>query len=55
MQKCKQMKFDTYALIPKLTLSCRLSLGTCHQPDIKLGVFRSRFKVSYMSSHTEEL
>ena len=39
--KCKQTKFNTYALIPVLILSRRLRLGVCHQPDIKLGGFRS--------------
>ena len=37
--KCKEMKVNTYALIPELMLSCRFGLGVCHQPDIKLGGF----------------
>ena len=48
--KCKETKVNTYALIPEQSLSRRLSLKVCHQPDVKLGVFRSR-----VSSHTEEL
>ena len=53
--ECKWIKFDTYALIPELTLSHRFGLGVCHQPDIKLRGFQSQFWASYVSSHTEEL
>ena len=47
--KCKQTKFDTYTLIPELTLSPRLCLGVCHQPHVKLGGFRFRLGVSHFS------
>ena len=42
-------------LIPELTLRRRFDLGVCHQPDVKLGGFRSRLGASRVSSHTEEL
>ena len=35
--KCKQMKLNTDALIPELTLIRRLDLKVCLQPDVKLG------------------
>ena len=53
--KSIQTKFDTYALIPELTLSCRLSLGVCHQPDVKLVGFRPWVGASHVSTYTEKL
>ena len=53
--KCKQTKLDTYALIPRLTLSCRFGLEACHQPDAQLGGFWSWLGASSVSNHIEEL
>ena len=57
--KCKQMKLNTYALIPEQTLSSSLGLGVsqgvCHQSDVKLGGFQSRLAASGVSNHTGEL
>ena len=53
--KCKQTKFNTYAVNSQVDVESQSGLGVCHWPDVMLGRFRSQLETSYMSSHTEEL
>ena len=51
--KCKQMKVDTYVLNSQTNVELYDGLWVCHQPDIKLGGFRSQLGVFSVSHYTE--
>ena len=51
--KCELTRFNTYALIPELTLSRRLGLGTCHQSDIKLEGFHEVLQTTIIRQITK--